>query len=115
MLRRLALFCTVLTIASCANEEQEQMLAQLQTDLTSANAAIDSLTYTLDDSNLLLDALRAKADSAQSVNENISIGLSGGWHIYMEKRIQSWFAERIEPLLQVERELAVRKVPVTRS
>lgn len=52
---------------------------------------------------------------AQSVNENTSIGLSGGWHIYMEKRIQSWFAERIEPLLQVERELAVRKVPVTRS
>ena len=61
---------------------------------------------------------RAEAKAhAQSVNKNTSIGLSGGWHIYMEKRIQSWFAERIEPLLvlQVERELAVRKVPVTRS
>ena len=44
MLRRLALLCTVISITSCANEEQEQMLAQLQTDLTSANAAIDSLT-----------------------------------------------------------------------
>jgi gas vesicle protein len=77
MLRRLALFCTVLTIASCANEEQEQMLAQLQTDLTSANAAIDSLTYTLDDSNLLLDALRAKADSAQSVNEKLIRDVQG--------------------------------------
>ena len=44
---------------------------QFQTDLTPANAAVDSLTYTLDDSNLLLDALRAKADSAQSVNEKL--------------------------------------------
>ena len=77
MLRRLALLCTVLSIASCANEEQEQMLAQFQTDLTSANAAIDSLTYTLDDSNLLLDALRAKADSAQSVNEKLIRDVQG--------------------------------------
>ena len=57
---------------------------------------------------------RAEAKAhAQSVSKNTSIGLSGGWHIYMEKRIQLWFAERIEPLLQVERELAVRKVPAT--
>ena len=77
MLRRLVLLCTVLFITSCANEEQEQMLAQLQTDLTSANAAIDSLTYTLDDSNLLLDALRAKADSAQSVNEKLIRDVQG--------------------------------------
>ena len=57
----------------------------------------------------------AKAAHAQSDNENASIqsGLSGGWHNNMEKRIQSWFAERIEPLLQVERDLAVRKVPAT--
>ena len=77
MLRHHALLCTVLFITSCANEEQEQMLAQLQTDLTSANAAIDSLTYTLDDSNLLLDALRAKADSAQSVNEKLIRDVQG--------------------------------------
>ena len=77
MLHRLALLCTVLSITSCANEEQEQMLAQFQTDLTSANAAIDSLTYTLDDSNLLLDALRAKADSAQSVNEKLIRDVQG--------------------------------------
>ena len=77
MLRHHALLCTVLFIISCANQEQEQMLAQLQTDLTSANAAIDSLTYTLDDSNLLLDALRAKADSAQSVNEKLIRDVQG--------------------------------------
>ena len=57
----------------------------------------------------------AKAAHAQSGNENASIqsGLSGGWHNSMETRIQSWFTERIEPLLRVERELAVRKVPAT--
>ncbi len=77
MLRRLALLCTALLVTSCANEEQEQMLAQLQTDLNSANAAIDSLTYTLDDSNLLLDAMRAKADSAQSVNEKLIRDVQG--------------------------------------
>ncbi len=77
MLRRLALLCTALLATSCANEEQEQMLAQLQTDLNSANAAIDSLTYTLDDSNLLLDAMRAKADSAQSVNEKLIRDVQG--------------------------------------
>ena len=57
----------------------------------------------------------AKAAHAQSGHENASIqsGLSGGWHNSMETRIQSWFTERIEPLLRVERELAVRKVPAT--
>ncbi len=71
MLHRLVLFCTALAVVSCADDEQEQMLVQLQADMNSANAAIDSLTYTLDDSNLLLDAMRAKADSAQSVNEKL--------------------------------------------
>lgn len=38
-------------------------------------------------------------------------GLSGGWLDDMEERIQSWFTERVEPLLQAQRELAVRKAP----
>ena len=34
---------------------------------------------------------RAEAKAhAQSVNENTSIGLSGGWHIYMEKSIKHY-------------------------
>ncbi len=77
MLRYIALVCTAVSLTACANEEQEQMLAQLQTDLNSANSAIDSLTYTLDDSNLLLDAMRAKADSAQHVNEKLISDVQG--------------------------------------
>ncbi|MFT5086218.1 MAG: DNA repair exonuclease SbcCD ATPase subunit [Candidatus Latescibacterota bacterium] len=69
MLRRFALLCTALLVMSCANEEQEQLITQLQTDMNSANAVIDSLTYTLDDADLLLDAMRAQVDSAQHVNE----------------------------------------------
>ncbi len=69
MLRRLILSCAALALFSCADEEQEQLLVQLQSDLNEANVAIDSLTYTLDDSNLLIDAMRAQVDSAQHVND----------------------------------------------
>ena len=65
-------FCTfALFLVSCADEEQEQLLLQLQGDLSKANAAIDSLTYSLDDSNLLLDGMRAQVDSAQHVNDTM--------------------------------------------
>ena len=65
-------FCTfALFFVSCADEEQEQLLLQLQGDLSKANAAIDSLTYSLDDSNLLLDGMRAQVDSAQHVNDTM--------------------------------------------
>lgn len=62
--------CSLL-FASCADEEQEQLLLQLQGDLSRSNATIDSLTYSLDDSNLLLDGMRAQVDSTQRVNNRL--------------------------------------------
>ena len=60
-----AIAACALLLASCADEEQEQLLLQLQGDLSKSNATIDSLTYSLDDSNLLLDGMRAQVDSTQ--------------------------------------------------
>ena len=60
-----------LFLVSCADEEQEQLLLQLQTDLNQAIVTIDSLTYSLDDTNLLLDGMRAQVDSTQYVNEKM--------------------------------------------
>ena len=77
MFYKLSLMVVAVCCFSCGNEEQEQMVLQLQDDLNSANAAIDSLTYTLDDSNILLDALRSKADSAQHVNEKLINDVQG--------------------------------------
>ena len=77
MLYKFTTFLLAIITFSCGNEEQEQMVQQLQDDLNSASAAIDSLTYTLDDSNILLDALRSKADSAQYVNEKLITDVQG--------------------------------------
>ena len=66
-----AIAACALLLASCADEEQEQLLLQLQGDLGKANATIDSLTYSLDDSNLLLDGMRAQVDSTQRVNDRL--------------------------------------------
>lgn len=60
-----------LFLASCTNKEQEMLLLQLQSDMVRANAAIDSLTYSLDDSNRLLDDMRAQVDSTQQVNDKL--------------------------------------------
>jgi len=77
MFYKLSVLIVTVCCFSCGNEEQELMVLQLQDDLNSANAAIDSLTYTLDDSNILLDALRSKADSAQHVNEKLIKDVQG--------------------------------------
>ena len=66
-----AIATCALLLASCADEEQEQLLLQLQGDMSKANATIDSLTYSLDDSNLLLDGMRAQVDSTQRVNDRL--------------------------------------------
>ena len=60
-----------LFLVSCTDKEQEMLLLQLQSDIGRANAAIDSLTYSLDDSNRLLDDMRAQVDSTQQVNDKL--------------------------------------------
>ena len=80
--------CTIALFAvSCADEEQEQLLRQLQGDLTKANAAIDSLTYSLDDSNLLLDGMRAQVDSTQHVNDTLLKNVQK-----LNKELRKWTA-----------------------
>ena len=70
MKRTLILFI-VLFLAACTNKEQEMLLLQLQSDMERANSTIDSLTYSLDDSNRLLDDMRAQVDSTQQVNDKL--------------------------------------------
>ena len=60
-----------LFLVACTDKEQEMLLLQLQSDMVRANAAIDSLTYSLDDSNRLLDDMRAQVDSTQQVNDKL--------------------------------------------
>ena len=56
---------------SCGEDEEAKRLAEFQTDLHMANATIDSLNYTVESSNLLIDELRARADSLQHVDDKL--------------------------------------------
>ena len=70
-MKRILIPFFALFLASCTDKEQEMLLLQLQSDMVRANAAIDSLTYSLDDSNRLLDDMRAQVDSTQQVNDKL--------------------------------------------
>ncbi|MBI2505068.1 MAG: hypothetical protein HYW07_17765 [Candidatus Latescibacteria bacterium] len=52
-------------------EEDAQALAQLQGELHQANAVIDSLNYTVDTSNQIIDGLRAQVSSLQKVDARL--------------------------------------------
>lgn len=51
--------------------EDAQALAQLQEELHQANAVIDSLNYTVDASNQIIDGLRAQVASLQKVDARL--------------------------------------------
>ena len=70
-MKRILILFIALFLAACTDKEQEMLLLQLQSDMVRANAAIDSLTYSLDDSNRLLDDMRAQVDSTQQVNDKL--------------------------------------------
>lgn len=70
-LARCAPILVPLLLAACGPSEEELRLAALQEDLTVANTAIDSLNYTLESSNLLIDEMRARVDSLQHVDETL--------------------------------------------
>ena len=70
-MKRILIPFIALFLAACSNKEQEMLLLQLQSDMVRANATIDSLTYSLDDSNRLLDDMRAQVDSTQQVNDKL--------------------------------------------
>ncbi|MBI93638.1 MAG: hypothetical protein CME05_10605, partial [Gemmatimonadaceae bacterium] len=45
-------------LAACGPSEEELRLAALQQDLTLANGTIDSLNFTVESTNLLIDEMR---------------------------------------------------------
>lgn len=67
----LAFALAALALAACGPSEEELRLAALQDELTVANATIDSLNYTVEKSNLLLDEMRARVDSLQHVDQTL--------------------------------------------
>lgn len=52
-------------------EEETKALAQLQDELHQANAVIDSLNYTVDTSNQIIDGLRAQVTSLNKVDARL--------------------------------------------
>lgn len=58
-------------IAACGPSEEELQLVELTDDLTVANATIDSLNYSIESSNLLLDEMRSRVDSLQQVDAKL--------------------------------------------
>ena len=60
---------TLMMVASCGPSEEEIMLAELQQDLGTATATIDSLNYTVESANMLIDEMRTRVDSLQRVDK----------------------------------------------
>lgn len=65
-----------LALLACGNQtppagEEAQALAQLQEELHQANAVIDSLNFTVDASNQIIDGLRAQVTSLQKVDARL--------------------------------------------
>ena len=61
----------VLLASSCGPSEEEVLIAELQEDLARANTTIDSLNYTVESSNLLIDDMRSRVDSLQRVDAKL--------------------------------------------
>ena len=61
----------VLLTLSCGPSEEEILIAELQEDLVNANTTIDSLNYTVESSNLLIDDMRSRVDSLQRVDAKL--------------------------------------------
>ena len=61
----------VLFTLSCGPSEEEILIVELQEDLAKANTTIDSLNYTVESSNLLIDDMRSRVDSLQRVDAKL--------------------------------------------
>ena len=66
-----ALSAAILGAVSCGPSEEEIMLGELQEDLTLANTTIDSLNYTVESANLLIDEMRSRQDSLHKVDAKL--------------------------------------------
>ena len=66
-----ALSVALAIVVSCGPSEEEIMLGELQEELVMANTTIDSLNYTVESSNMLIDEMRARVDSLQHVDAKL--------------------------------------------
>jgi RNA polymerase subunit RPABC4/transcription elongation factor Spt4 len=71
---------------------------------------LDSLTFTLDDSNLLLDAMRAKGDSAEIVNAQLIRDAERLNHELRRKRDQANSLRLLRKGLERRRDALIRKI-----
>ncbi|MBT4611187.1 MAG: hypothetical protein HOM68_12150 [Gemmatimonadetes bacterium] len=67
----LALAAAMATLMACGPSEEELALVALQEDLTLAGGTIDSLNYTIESTNLLIDEMRDRVDSLNIVDTKL--------------------------------------------
>ena len=76
---------TVALLASCGPSEEEIMLGELQEELVMATTTIDSLNYTVESANLLIDEMRVRVDSLQRVDTALLESVQ-----LLNKEVKNW-------------------------
>ncbi|MBT3342767.1 MAG: hypothetical protein HN712_02625 [Gemmatimonadetes bacterium] len=67
----LALAGALTLLAACGPSEEELLLEQFHVDLNLANGTIDSLNFTVESTNLLIDEMRDRVDSLNTVDAKL--------------------------------------------
>lgn len=67
----LAIAGATILLAACGPSEEELRLAALQEDLALANGTIDSLNFTVESTNMLIDEMRDRVDSLTTVDAKL--------------------------------------------
>ena len=72
---------------ACGPSEEEVLIGELQEDLNSAKTTIDSLNYTVESSNMLIDEMRSRVDSLQYVDAKLLESVQK-----LNKEVKKWRA-----------------------
>ena len=68
-LLRLIALAGLIGLTACGEDEEAILIANLQEDLGTASAIIDSLQYTVESSSQLITDLRTRADSLEQIDD----------------------------------------------
>ncbi|SVC66688.1 uncharacterized protein METZ01_LOCUS319542, partial [marine metagenome] len=71
--------------SACGPSEEELLLEQMTADMLVANTTIDSLNYTIESSNLLIDEMRSRVDSLQHVDEKLIASMNR-----LNREVKKW-------------------------
>lgn len=71
--------------SACGPSEEELLLEQMTEDMMVANTTIDSLNYTIESSNLLIDEMRSRVDSLQHVDEKLIASMNR-----LNREVKKW-------------------------